>query len=53
MKQNNFDSIVEMLDKLIGEVGKDENHPLASLTDVLSVLIENYEDANVLELILK
>jgi HTH-type transcriptional regulator/antitoxin HigA len=25
-------------------VGEDENHPLASLMDVLAVLIERYED---------
>jgi hypothetical protein len=26
------------------DVGKDENHPLGSLMDVLGVLIEKYED---------
>ena len=41
---------VEMLDKLIDEVGEDETHSLASLMDVLSALIENYENANVPEL---
>lgn len=40
-----------MLDKLIDEVGEDETHPLASLMDVLSALIENYENANVPELV--
>jgi hypothetical protein len=32
------------------EVGEDENHPLASLMDVLGVLIEKYEDEHVPEL---
>ena len=48
-----YDRIVEMLDSLIDEVGEDETHPLASLMDVLSALIENYENANVPELALK
>lgn len=45
-----YNRLVEMLDALIDEVGEDETHPLASLTKVLSALIENYENANVPEL---
>ncbi len=41
------------LDNLIDQAGEDESHPLASLMDVLSALIENYENANVPELALK
>lgn len=48
-----YDRLVKMLDKLIDEVGEDETHPLASLMDVLSALIENYENANVPELVLE
>ncbi|HEX9961101.1 MAG TPA: hypothetical protein VGB00_09225 [Pyrinomonadaceae bacterium] len=48
--QAEYNRLVEMLDKLIDEVGEDETHPLASLMDVLSALIENYENANVPEL---
>jgi HTH-type transcriptional regulator / antitoxin HigA len=48
-----YNSSVTMLDRLIDEVGEDETHPLASLMDVLSALIENYENANVPELILE
>jgi HTH-type transcriptional regulator/antitoxin HigA len=48
-----YNRLVEMLDKLIDEVGEDETHPLASLMDVLSALIENYENANVPELALE
>lgn len=43
---------VKMLNDLIDEVGEDESHPLASMMDVLSALIENYENANVPELVL-
>lgn len=48
-----YNRLVAMLDNLIDEVGEDEAHPLASLMDVLSALIENYENANVPELALK
>lgn len=48
-----YNRLVSMLNSLIDEVGEDEAHPLASLMDVLSALIENYENANVPELALK
>ena len=41
---------MELLDGITDEVGEDENHPLASLMDVLGVLIEKYEDEHVPEL---
>ncbi|VEP14350.1 hypothetical protein H1P_260001 [Hyella patelloides LEGE 07179] len=34
----------------IDEVGEDESHPLASLMEVIGVLIENYEDRYVPDL---
>ena len=42
--------MVELLDLVTDEVGEDEHHPLASLMDVLGVLIQKYEDENVAEL---
>ncbi|HLM02064.1 MAG TPA: hypothetical protein VK400_13500 [Pyrinomonadaceae bacterium] len=48
--EDEYNRLVERLDALIDEVGEDETHPLASLMDVLSALIENYENANVPEL---
>ena len=39
-----YREVVELLDRVTDEVGEDENHPLASLMDVLGVLIEKYED---------
>jgi HTH-type transcriptional regulator/antitoxin HigA len=45
-----YKGLVELLDRITDEVGEDENHPLASLMDVLGVLIEKYEDEHVPEL---
>lgn len=42
--------LVDVLDELLDIVGEDENHPLASLMDVVGVLIEKYEDEHVPEL---
>jgi len=42
-----YQDLVQLLDRLTDEVGEDENHPLASLMDVLGVLIEKYEDQHV------
>lgn len=46
-----YDRFVALLDNLIDEVGEDKRHPLASLMEVLSVLIERYEAEHVPELI--
>jgi len=43
--------LVIQLDRLIDEVGEDENHPLASMMEVLGVLIEKCEDEPVAELV--
>jgi HTH-type transcriptional regulator / antitoxin HigA len=45
-----YEELVDFLDYLTDEVGEDENHPLASLMDVLGVLIEKYEDEHVANL---
>ncbi len=42
--------LVDLLDELVDHVGEDENHPLASLMELLGVLIEKYEDEHVPEL---
>ena len=41
--EEQYEQLVTWLDKLIDEVGENEAHPLASLMDVLGVLIERYE----------
>ena len=45
-----YRQLVKLLDRLIDEVGEDEDHPLASMMEVLGVLIEKYEDEHVAEL---
>ncbi|MEZ5424265.1 MAG: hypothetical protein R2682_14385 [Pyrinomonadaceae bacterium] len=45
--EEEYERLVSMLDDLIDQVGEDESHPLASLMDVISALIENYENVNV------
>ena len=42
--------LVAVLDDLIDVVGENENHPLASLMEVIGVLIMKYEDEYVPEL---
>ena len=51
--EKDFEKMVSLLDELIDEVGEDETHPLASLMEVIGVLIEDYENKNVKELALK
>jgi HTH-type transcriptional regulator/antitoxin HigA len=45
-----YRQLVKQLDRLVDEVGENENHPLASMMEVIGVLIEKYEDENVAEL---
>ena len=42
--------LVALLDDLIDEIGEDESHPLASLMEIVGVLVEKYEDEHVPEL---
>ena len=48
--EEEYRRLVALLDNLIDEVGEDEAHPLASLMEIVGVLIQNYEDQNVPEL---
>ena len=48
--EGDYQELVQLLDRVTDKVGEDENHPLASLMDVLGVLIEKYEDEHVAEL---
>ena len=41
---------VKLLDALVDEVGEDETHPLASLMELVGVLVERYEDEHVPEI---
>lgn len=48
--EEEYNQLVTTLDNLIDEVGEDEDHPLASLMEIIGVLIESYEDEQVPEL---
>lgn len=48
--EQEYERLVELLDSLIDQVGEDESHPLASMMDVIGVLIENYEAEHIPEL---
>jgi HTH-type transcriptional regulator/antitoxin HigA len=42
--------LVAVLDDLIDVMGENEDHPLASLMEVIGVLVEKYEDKYIPEL---
>ena len=42
--EEQYDQLVSVLNELIDNFGGDETHPLASLMDVIGVLIGQYED---------
>jgi HTH-type transcriptional regulator/antitoxin HigA len=51
--EEEYRQLVALLDSLIDEVGEDESHPLASLMEIVGVLIENYEAEHVPELLVE
>ena len=51
--EKDYEELVSLLDSLIDEVGENEGHPLASLLEIVGVLIEKYEDEHVPELATK
>jgi len=48
--EEEYERPVIFLDSLIDEVGEDESHLLASLMEIVGVLIERYEEEHVPEL---
>jgi len=48
--EQEYKEAVFLVDNLIDEVGENEAHPLASLMEVLGLLIEKYEDEHVPEI---
>ena len=48
--EREYEEVVRLLDNLIETIGEDENHPLASLMEVLRVVIKQYEDEHMPEL---
>lgn len=50
LTEEEYRQIVSLLDRVIEVVGEGESHPLASLMEVLGLLIEHYETAHIPEL---
>ncbi len=48
--EEEYQKLVKLLDSLIDEVGEDETHPLASLMEIIGVLIEKYENEHIPEI---
>ncbi len=48
--ESEYNQAVAFLDELTDEVKEDEDHPLASLMELVGTLIEKYEDEHVPEL---
>lgn len=48
--EKEYEEAVRLLDNLIDSVGEYENHPLASLIEILGFLIEKYENEHVPEI---
>ena len=48
--EEQYNKLVKFLDKLIDEVGENESHPLASLMEIIGILIEQYENNHIPEL---
>jgi len=48
--EEEYQELVKLLDSLIDEVGEDETHPLASLMEIIGVLIEKYENEHIPEI---
>lgn len=51
--EEEYRRLIALLDGLTDEVGENEAHPLASLMEIVGVLIEKYEDEYVPELIIE
>ncbi len=47
--EQEYNQVVAFLDELIDEIGEDEDHPLASLMELLGILIEKYESEHIPE----
>ncbi|TAN48241.1 MAG: hypothetical protein EPN21_15330 [Methylococcaceae bacterium] len=51
--ERDYEQAVNLLDNLIDVVGENEKHPLASLMELIGVLIEQYEDSHIQEITYK
>jgi HTH-type transcriptional regulator/antitoxin HigA len=51
--EEEYRQLIALLDGLTDEAGENESHPLASLMEIVGVLIEKYEDEHVPELVVE
>jgi antitoxin component HigA of HigAB toxin-antitoxin module len=50
LNKKEYNKAVRLLDSVIDTLGEDENHPRASLMEIIRLLIEKYEDDHVPEI---
>ncbi len=48
--KKDYNRLVNLLDRLVDEVGNNENHPLASLMETIGSLVETYESQYINEM---
>ena len=48
--EREYEEVVRLLDNLIETIGEDENHPFASLVEILAAVIKQYEEEHMPEL---
>jgi HTH-type transcriptional regulator/antitoxin HigA len=49
--KKDYNRLVNLLDRLIDEIGNSENHPLASLMETIGSLVETYESQHINEMV--
>jgi HTH-type transcriptional regulator/antitoxin HigA len=45
--KRHYEAMVNLLDRLVDEIGEQESHPLTGLLDIVSFFVRDYEDRNV------
>lgn len=48
--KKDYNRLVNLLDRLVDEIGNNENHPLASLMETIGSLVEIYESQSINEM---
>ncbi len=51
LTERDYQELLKILDDLIDVVGENENHLLATVMEFISILVENYEDKHVPDLL--
>lgn len=45
--EKEYEKLINMIDELLDIIGEDESHPLMGLIDVMSQLVNSYEEVNI------